>query len=540
MTTVTDFLADTTVDKPDKLSIIANDGKITFKELDARSSRVAKALEDAGIKRCEKVAIILGNDQACAFVSSYFGVMKMGGIPVPLNIRWALPEKLYVMEHSDSVAVIAGASHAVEIKDLAKGETIRQDGRPFEIKVRSFWATGNDVPEGFSSIDSVIENGSEDFTPLNPPMQPHDPADLLYTSGTTGLPKGVLVPQENIVGKEGSPNLSSILSEMFGESIIHAVPLFGFTGCHGMMLMTVRSGITQVVMAKFDPETFLRGIEEHRVTSAMAVPTMLNLCMNHPKINDFDYSSLKCILFGAAAISPDTVRKMKDVWPNIMMINAYGLTEGGANAACMLGPNPDDILNHPGSVGVPVNCEVFICDNDNNVLQQGEVGEICFRSEVKRRSYYKADILTTELWDGDMLHTGDVGYIDADGYVYITDRKKDMINRGGYNIFAIEVERVLLEIPEVLEVAVIGVDHEMLGEDLLAVIVPRRGAMPGKDALAPEAINAFCKGHLADYKSPRHVVFIDELPKNAMSKVQKTELRKQFKSYILDQKKELD
>ena len=424
------------------------------------------------------------------------------------------------------------------ILSLAKGEKAELEGRTLDIKLRYFLVDGDETPEGFVSIDSILNNGPIDFAPLNPPVAPDDPADLLYTSGTTGMPKGVLVPQENIVGKGEAGGLASMMGSMFGDRLLHAVPLFGFTGCHGMMIMTVRSGITQVAMAKFDPETFLHNIEKHKVSSLMAVPTMLNLCMNSSKLNDFDYSNLKFVFFGAAAISHDTVRKMVAVWPDIMMLNAYGLTEGGPSATCVLGPNPQDILDHPGAVGKPSNCEVFICDDDGNVLPQGEVGELCFRSEVKRRSYYKGEDRTEDLWKGGMLHTGDVGYIDEGGYVYITDRKKDMINRGGYNIFAIEVERVLTEIPEILEAAVIGVNHDMLGEDLLAVVVPRHDATAGEGGLAAEAINAFCRERLADYKSPRHVVFIEELPKNAMSKIHKPELRDQFKNYILNLKKE--
>ncbi|HBC58680.1 MAG TPA: hypothetical protein DCZ03_16095 [Gammaproteobacteria bacterium] len=536
MGSVADFLSNTASQKPDKLAIIADDGEITFNELNQRANRIAKALQDAGIERGEKVALLLGNDQACMFVSSYFGISKMGGVPVPLNIRWATPEKLFVLEHSDAVGVIAGASNTEEVSAIARGEIPELEGRPLEINLRQFWVTGNTLPDGFASIDSIVESGSAELTPLDPPVQPEDPADLLYTSGTTGMPKGVLVPQENIVGKEGGADLGSVMGAMFGESLLHAVPLFGFTGCHGMMLMTVRAGITQIALAKFDTEQYLEGIEKYQVSSLMGVPTMLNLCMNHPKLHDYDYSSLKFVFFGAAAISPDTVRKMTEVWPNIMMVNAYGLTEGGANAACMLGPNPQDILDHPGAVGRPVNCEVFFVDDEDNILPHGEVGEICFRSEVKRREYYKGEDKTADLWKGDMLHTGDVGYMGDDGYVYITDRKKDMINRGGYNIFAIEVERVLTEIPEVLEAAVIGADHDMLGEDVLAVIVPRPEATPYEGALSADAINTFCRERLADYKCPRYVVFVDELPKNAMSKIHKPDLREKYRGYILEQK----
>lgn len=533
---VADMLANTVAQKPDKDAVIAADGRVTFTELDQGASRIAAQLHRAGIGRGDKVAMLLGNDQACRFTATYFGIHKLGAVPVPLNIRWAPPEKHYVLEHSDAVAVIAGAEHAKPFAGLSQGERVDIQGRPANIKAKVFLVHGDEAIGGFRPLGNIFKEGSTDHPPLEPSPSADEPADLLYTSGTTGMPKGVLVPEGNLDTGAGSGQLSQLLGSLFGESLLHAVPLFGFTGCHGLMLMSVRSGITQIALPKFDPEALLGAIEKYRATSLMAVPTMLNLAMKHPKLHDYDYSSLKFVFFGAAPIQPDTVKKMMEVWPRAMMLNAYGLTEGGQNAACALGPNPRDIINHPGSVGRPVGCEVVIVDDEDHPLPQGEVGEICFRSEATRRFYYKDSGKTEELWRDQLLHTGDVGYVDEDGYVYITDRKKDMINRGGYNIFANEVERVLVAIPEILEAAVIGVDHPDLGEDLLAVVVPRPPARPGEGNLTAERINEICRQELADYKSPRHVVFVDELPKNAMSKIVKAELRARFKNYIVDQK----
>ncbi len=535
---VVDLLAHSVQQKPDKDAVIANDGRLTFRQLDEASSRIAHRLHEAGIKRGDKVAIVLGNDQACHFNAAYFGIHKLGAVPVPINTRWAPPEKHYVLEHSDAKAVLAGAAHAKGLAPIAQGLAVDIEGRPAQFKLQAFFVTGDEAIGGFSQLGNIFTTGATDYPPLQPTPSAEDPADLLYTSGTTGMPKGVLVPEGNLADQPGRANLAQMLSALFGESLLHAVPLFGFTGCHGLMLMSVRAGITQIVLPRFDPEDLLGSIEKYRATSIMGVPTMLNLAMKHPKVKDYDYSSLKFVFFGAAPIQPDTVRKMLEVWPKVMMLNGYGLTEGGANAACMLGPNPRDILDHPGSVGRPVGCEVVIVDDNDQPLPQGEIGEICFRSNVNRRSYYKSDDKTRELWRDELLHTGDVGYIDKDGYVYITDRKKDMVLRGGYNIFAIEVERVLLEIPEVLEAAVIGVPHPDLGEDILAVIAPKRDARIGEGNLSAEKINAFCRQHLADYKCPRHVVFVDELPKNAMSKILKAELRERYKDYVLNLKQE--
>jgi|GEM_PF-501162 len=531
---VIDLLSNTVKEKPDKPAVIANDGQVTFRELDTVASRIASILHKAGVKRGDKVAMVMGNDQAVMFNATYFGIHKLGAVPVPVNTRWAPPEKYYVLEHSDSVAIVAGSRHLEPFISLAQGKSVDIEGRAGKFRLAHFFVTGENASSNFTPMGNVLVSGATDYPALEPAPIAEDPADLLYTSGTTGMPKGVLVPEGNLADQPGQQNLGKMLSAMFGESLLHAVPLFGFTGAHGLMLMSIRGGITQLVLPRFDPEQLLASIARYKATSVMAVPTMLNLAMKHPKLNDFDYSSLKFVFFGAAPIQPDTVRKMMKVWPKIMMLNGYGLTEGGASAACMLGPNPKDILDHPGSVGRPVGCEVIILDDDGNIQPQGEVGEICFRSTVTRRRYYKGDENTRELWKGDALHTGDIGYIGADGYVYLTDRKKDMILRGGYNIFAIEVERVLLEIPEILEAAAIGVPHPDLGEDILAVVVAKPDHTPGEGNLTPDNINAFCREHLADYKCPRHVVFMDELPKNAMSKLIKTELRERFNSYVMD------
>ncbi len=533
---VTDLLARNVEKVPDKAAVIAADGQLSFSELDAASSRIAARLYAAGVRRGEKVAMALDNAEAAHFTASYFGIHKLGAIPVPMNVRWAPPEKLFVLEHSDAVALICAAAHTRDFAALSRGEAASIEGRPCAFQVRNFFVTGDTPVAGFTALGDILHQpGPTEIPAVDPPSTMDDPADLLYTSGTTGMPKGVLVPQGNLADQPappGQPSLTQILAALFGDSLLHAVPLFGFTGCHGLMLMCARAGITQIALPRFDPETLLASIEKYRATSIMGVPTMLNLAMKHPSLGQHDYSSLKFVFFGAAPIQPDTVRKMLAVWPGCRMLNGYGLTEGGLGAACMLGPDPQDILSRPGAVGKPAGCEAVIVDDANQPLPQGSIGEICFRSSASRRRYYKADALSEELWRGGMLHTGDIGYVDPDGFVYITDRKKDMVLRGGYNIFAVEVERVLSEIPEVLEVAVVGVPHADLGEDVLAVIAPRPGVQAGVGALDPASINAYCREHLADYKCPRHVVFVDELPKNAMSKVLKNELRQRYKGLL--------
>ncbi len=532
---VIDLLRNVAQDRPDKLAVIAEDGVVSFGELDIASSRVAHRLHAAGVGRGQKVAMLLANDQAMHFNAVYWGIHKLGAVPVPLNTRWAAPEKLFVLEHSDAVAVISGPAHRDVLVPLAAGRSVEIAGRPGRFRLKHFYVTGSESLDGLMALGD-LGSGPTDVPPVIPPPSAEDPADLLYTSGTTGMPKGVLVPEGNLADAPGQANLGQVLGALFGESLLHAVPLFGFTGCHGLMLLSVRAGITQIVLPRFDSEHLLASIEQHRATSIMGVPTMLNLAMKHPNVGDYDYSSLQFVFFGAAPIQPDTVRKMLEVWPGVQMLNGYSLTEAGATAACMLGPDPEDILSRPGSVGRPVGCEVVAVDDQGNPLPTGEVGEICFKSTSARRSYYKGGEDTAELWRDEMLHTGDVGYVAHDGYVYLTDRKKDMVLRGGYNIFAIEVERVLLKMPEVLEAAVVAVPHADLGEDVLAVIALKPGFTGGEGELTAERVNQFCRQHLADYKCPRHVVIVDELPKNAMAKIMKTELRERFRDHLLDRR----
>lgn len=510
---------------PKRLAVVAQDGDATFAQLNTLSSRVASALEAAGFGRGDKIAMVLGNDEALRFTTAYLGISRIGAIPVPLNVRWAMPEKYYVLEHSDAVGIIVGQSQASVLADLSKKPQVDIEGRQVALKLRHFWAAGENTPEGYDSLDAVLAHGSTDHHEVHP--GPNDPCDLLYTSGTTGMPKGVLTHQVNVVGESGM-SINQVLGPLLGDRLLHAVPLFGFTGCHGVMITCLRGGLTQIAMPKFDPEKLLTSIPKYKVTSIMGVPTMLNLAVSHPKAMDYDYSSLQFVFFGAAAIQPDTIRKMIEMWPDVKMLNGYGLTEGGTVAACVLGPDPREMLNRPGCVGIPVNNNVVILDAEGKELGVNEIGEICFKPVGRHREYYKGEDRTQDLWRGGVLHTGDVGYVNEEGYVYITDRIKDMINRGGYNIYAIEVERVLLDLPEVLEVAVVGVPHPMLGEDVLAVVVPAPGAKAGEGALDPKAIYEYCKKHLADYKCPRHVVFADELPKNAMGKILKTDIRQKY------------
>jgi len=277
--------------------------------------------------------------------------------------------------------------------------------------------------------------------------------------------------------------------------------------------------MTAVIQPKFEPGRFLQLIEEKGVLLAYAVPSMIMLCLGHEQIENHDYSSLKMLMYGTAPMPPGGVRRLAELFPQTYLLNVYGLTEGGG-AVCSLPPK--EAKKRPDSIGRPLPpTEMRVTRDDGEPCDPKEVGEIWMRTPT-RRSYFKDDAATSEAWTEDgWLRTGDAGYVDEDGYLYLSDRKKDMIIRGGYNVYPAEIEAVLYEHPAVVEAAVIGVPHEVLGEDVKAFVVVRN-----TEPVSPEQITAYCKERLADYKTPRQVEFLDALPRNALDKVLKRELRK--------------
>jgi acyl-CoA synthetase (AMP-forming)/AMP-acid ligase II len=499
------------------MAVIARDGNATYSDLLHSSRNLAGQMERHGVRKGDTVAICLGNEEALSFIVSYFACQWLGAVPVPINPRLSPDEKAFIARHSNSSVLITGNKY------LPSWQERLNSLRP---SLRLSIARNTDTnANGWFSLEEWLNSSQAEIDPA--PLDADDPLDLLYTSGTTGMPKGVITPQGNLMVKPGDP--ISFAAFLFTGRVLHAVPLCGYTGCHGVMLQAIRAGGTQIIHPEFHVARFLQAIQEEQASTIAVVPTMLTLMMNAPEVSNYRYTSLQFVFSASAAVPPSTVRKMAEVWPHVFFINVYGQTEAGGNMICVMGPRLQDHLDRPGSVGFPSSgAEVYILDENDRPLPPGEIGEIAFRSDKPPRRYYQNDVASKELWRNGYLHTGDIGYVDRDGYVYITDRKKDMIIRGGYNIFALEVEQVLYDHPAVAECAVIGIPHPALGEDLLAVIVPK----PGQSVTADE-IRAFCLQRLADYKSPRHAVLVDHLPRNAMGKVLKQELRETYKSWLV-------
>jgi acyl-CoA synthetase (AMP-forming)/AMP-acid ligase II len=440
--------------------------RLTYKDLWDRAARVAGGLRDHGIRRGDRVAIRLGN--GIDWCLAFFGTQLVNAVAVPVNTRFGDREVDYVLTDSE-------ASYVFE------------PGKP--------------LPEG---SPHVVEAAG-----------PADLAAIFYTSGTTGFPKGAMTSHENflanvetcqrVIGMPGREPVRNLVS----------VPLFHVTGCNSQLLLTTRLGGTTVIMPQFGVQAFLRSIVDERIDVLTSVPAVYWLAMTQPNFGDVDVSGVHWVSYGGAPTPPDVVSRIKAAFPGARLGNGFGLTETSSVSTFL----PHEYCEtRPETVGLaaPV-IELDLADID------GDVGELLIRGQNVVSGYWKKPDVTAGTFTNRWLHSGDVARIDEQGFVQIVDRMKDMINRGGENVYCVEVENVLAEHPAVFEAAVVGVPDPMMGEKVGAVIVLR----PGSEATARE-IAAFVGEHIAAFKVPQYVVFRpDPLPRNPGGKVLKPQLRKE-------------
>ncbi len=477
---------------PERVAVVIDGvGEMTYAGWEKSSNRVARALAARGLEPGQRVALWFTNVDGIPYLVAWQAVHKAGGVAVPLNTRSTVAELRRVLEHSGAVALLHGRGCPLE-EEAAADVVIDGD------ELRAIAAIG-------------------DASTFQVPREPDDLADILYTSGTTGTSKGVACTHADITFKG-----SSSLSAMFrGATLLHAVPLFTFAGTHAMALIGLRGSMTHVVQPRFEPGRFLELIAEREVRLAYAVPAMLLKCLADPRIEGGGFGSLQILMYGTAPMPAPAIERLGGYLPSTFLINLYGLTEGGA-AVCSL--SPDQAQRRPGSIGKPMPpTELRIVDEDGEPVPAGEPGEIQMRSEFRHRTYWRDDAATAETWTSEgWLKTGDIGRLDDDGYLYLVDRKKDLIIVGGHNVSAPEVEAALIEHPAVLDAALVGVAHPELGEVPRAFVVGSNGSPPPADEL-----QTFLRERLADYKVPRTVTFVDELPRNALGKVLKRVLREE-------------
>jgi len=480
---------------------------LTFREWDEQSNQAARWLAAIGVTKGDRVAIALPNEYCLRWIVAYAAVHKAGAVMVPANTRLSAPELVTILRHAEISAIFTCAG-------------LLDHARTVQAAVPSLRAiVSADGPENDGPNDGVLgwddEIAGLDTTEFQVPIDSDDMADMMYTSGTTCLPKGVLVRHRNVAM---IPNMAPAWTD---RGWLHGAPLFTFAGM-SFIFNPMKMGLTGLYMPRFDVDRWIDVVENDKPMMIFLVPAMAELITASPRFDASDLSAPAAVSIGSAPLAPATLKKLQDKMPQASVINSYGLTEAGPAFITM---PKEEAAKRIGSVGKPMApMEVKVVDPDTDELRPpNDVGELLVRLPGKRREYYKDDGASAAAWTDDgWLRTGDLAYLDADGFVYISGRIKDMIIRGGNNISATDVEAVILEHPDVQEAAVIGVPHQVLGEDVGAFVVRKPGASLDNDALT-----TFCAERLADYKRPRKLWFVAELPRNATGKVMKHKLREQ-------------
>lgn len=494
----------------DGLAIVYGDDRRTWRQFYDAVPKVAGMLRSRGVGDDSKVVIISAN--SARFIECLYAIPWAGGVMVPINFRLQQDEINYIVEHSDAEVVLYEEQFASMVEHIRaavptlKHFVVLDADRSRICDASSYAAAVAHAP----ALEDVVRNGA-------------DLAALFYTGGTTGTPKGVMLTHDNLYHFI----LTFLICERIDSSLVHlhVVPMFHLS-CIGVLVTTAVAG-THVVLPKFDPLEALQAIDAHAVTHCLSVPVMLERMVFHPRISEFHLSSLKMLGYGASPMPPNILEETRRRFPNLQLAQAYGMTE--APGPVYLGPEfhgreaVEAGVTRAAGRSVPT-CEVKIFGPDDEERPHGEFGEIVIRGPVVMKGYWKNPQLTAEVLRGGWLHTGDGGYMDAAGFVYITDRIKDMIISGGENVYSNEVEAVILRHPAVEQCAIIGIPSERWGESVHAIVLLKSGF-----ALTADELIAFCKERIAGYKCPRSVEFRTEaLPMNAAGKLQKAKLREPF------------
>jgi acyl-CoA synthetase (AMP-forming)/AMP-acid ligase II len=449
--------------------------EMTFGEWHGRAGALAAGLAGAGVEKGDRVGLLMANEAAIEFGVAYVGIHRAGAVAVPINPRYARREISHIVADCQPKLVLEPA-------DVAALE--RSGGRVGPMT----------TPTPARMV------GAEDL------------ADIFYTSGTTGLPRGVASTHANA-------SFHSLKPMEAGGVFLHSLPLATFTGVHGAQLTPMRLGVTAVVLPAFDTGRFAALIDEERANWVLMVPAQILLLLESGALDGRDTSSVLAVMFGGAPTPPAAVEALAEAFPSAVLLNGYGLTEGGASV-CVLPPG--ESKRRPGSVGKPMpGAEVGVVDDGGRPVATGDVGEIVLKVPAGERRYWGDEDASARTWRNGWVYTGDLGRLDEEGYLYVVDRKKDMILRGGYNIYCVEVEDALHELPDVVEAAAVGVPHDVLGQDVCAIVRLRAGA----PALELDVVRTALADRLADYKLPRRLERrAAPLPRNAAGKIDKKAL----------------
>ena len=500
---------------PDREAIIFEGNRWSFSDLADRSNRLANALAGMGVGQGDKVGMLQVNCNEC--IEVYFATAKLGATYVPLNFRARAEELEFMINFSESSALFLGQRYVKMINSMRE-----------QIPGMKNFVSVEGPAEGMLDYESVIAEADpeEVFTDIDD----NDTSILMFTAGTTGQPKGVMLTHDNLATYVLN-NVSPADPDIEEKNIL-TVPLYHIAGMQAV-LAAVYGGRTLVVQRQFEPSDWMTLVESESVTRAMMVPTMLKQLMEHEEFPERNLSSLQVITYGAAPMPVEVITKAIEVFPGTRFINAFGQTES-ASTITMLTPEDHVIEGSPGERAIKLkrlgsigralgDTEVKIFDEEGSEQPVDEVGEIVARGPRVMKGYWKAEEATNSTIRNGWLYTGDIGYMDEAGYIFLSGRAKDIIIRAGENISPEQVEATLHSHPAIDEAAVIGVPDPQWGEKVRAIVALKAGAQ------ATEAdIIEHCRGQLASFKKPESVIFVDSLPRNPLGKVLKRVLREEY------------
>ncbi len=488
---------------PHREAILFYDRVSTYEDLDKRVNRLCQAIAKTGLAVGDRLGVLSRN--CPQFLELYFACAKGGWIFVPINFRLAAPELAHQISDSGPAILFLGSDQAPLVRS---SEAFLKGGSPPCVS----WGGGGS--SGFQDYEDFILTGDEKEPVTDPSIGWESPQVIMYTSGTTGTPKGALLPYR----KTFFNTLNAVIYfDLHSRDIMLTVlPLFHSGGLNIMAVPTLYAGGTVILRDRFDPLEFLSLVQMHRVTQTMLVPTMLNTILQETRPEDFDLASLRSMLVGGEPASADLIREARA--RGLPARQIFGQTE----TSIALWVPQEKAEEKAGSVGIPVfHGEVRIVDPTGAPVLPGQTGEILVGGPIQMRSYWKLPVETRQTMKDGWLHTGDLATVDEDGYAYVVDRIGDMFISGGENVYPAEIEKVLLQHPQVYEAAVVGIPDKRWGKAGKAFIRLRKGASMSRDEMV-----SYLRERIASYKIPKYLEITDELPKTASGKIKKSELLK--------------
>ena len=494
--------------QPEQEAIIdlGSGARLSYRELDTRCNRIGNSLLAQGVEPGDRVATLLTNGSP--FVEAFFGAARVGAVIGPLNWRLVADELSFILSDSGSETLVFASAFLEVVKDLqARGA----EGT----KIRNWIHVGDasDRPDFAVGYEELMASASEAAPPLG--ASDDDLLFIMYTSGTTGLPKGVMHSHHTTLWS--SLTALTTADIRYGDRYLIALPLF-HVGALNPLISSMHGGGTVAIMTEFDPTRIWQIYAEEKINVTLAVPAMLNFMLATYDASVHDTSQLRWVMSGAAPVPATLIEKYASM--GIDIVQVYGLTES-CGPVCLIAP--DEAVARAGSTGKAFfHTDVKVVAPDGSEVEAGETGEVLVRGPHIMQGYWNQPEATAETIIDGWLHTGDVARIDAEGYIYIQDRIKDMIISGGENVYPAEIENVITGLDAVREVAVIGIPSEKWGESPLAIVVKSDASLTAEDVIT------HCKGKLAAFKLPKGCEFVDEIPRNPTGKVLKRVLRDRF------------